>query len=226
MGACICIALRASDMDQASPHAALMDRTYRHQRRIYDLTRSYYLLGRDRLLSGLEPPMGGRVLEIACGTGRNLAQVGRLYPQTQLYGVDISNQMLASAQSKLGPRAQLAQADACDFDGPALFSVDGFDRVILSYSLSMIPDWTQALDVALAQLAPNGELHIVDFGRQHALPQWFRTALNAWLARFHVSPRTDLTQVAQASAGANGYTATSTDLFRSYAQLCVLRPRA
>lgn len=49
-------------------HAALMDRTYRHQRRIYDATRAYFLLGRDHLIAQLAPPEGGRVLEIACGT--------------------------------------------------------------------------------------------------------------------------------------------------------------
>ena len=30
-----------------SDAAALMDRMYRHQRHIYDLTRKFYLLGRD-----------------------------------------------------------------------------------------------------------------------------------------------------------------------------------
>jgi S-adenosylmethionine-diacylgycerolhomoserine-N-methlytransferase len=209
-------------MDQTS-HAALMDRTYRHQRRIYDVTRAYYLLGRDRLLADLAPQGAARVLEIACGTGRNLDRVAQLYPQTQLFGVDISTQMLDSAQAKLGRRAALAQADACNFDGRAVFGVDGFDRVILSYSLSMIPDWTRALDVAVSQLAPMGELHIVDFGRQNALPHWFQQGLNAWLARFHVSPRRDLAQVAQSTAQVHGLTATCIDLFGTYAQLCVLR---
>jgi S-adenosylmethionine-diacylgycerolhomoserine-N-methlytransferase len=209
-------------MEQTS-HAALMDRTYRHQRRIYDVTRAYYLLGRDRLLADLAPQGNARVLEIACGTGRNLDRVAQLYPQTQLFGVDISTQMLDSAQAKLGRRAALAQADACDFDGRAVFGVDGFDRVILSYSLSMIPDWTRALDVAVSQLAPTGEVHIVDFGHQRALPRWFQRGLNAWLARFHVTPRHDLAQVAHRTAQAHGLTATCTDLFGTYAQLCVLR---
>lgn len=224
MAGCICIGSRGKRVEQTSEHAALMDRTYRHQRRIYDLTRAYYLLGRDRLLADLAPPAGARVLEIACGTGRNLAHVAQLYPQTQLFGVDISNEMLDSAQAKLGRRAALAQADACDFDGRALFGVDGFDRVILSYSLSMIPDWTRALDVAVSQLAPGGEVHVVDFGRQQALPRWFRKGLNTWLARFHVTPRTDLAQVGAGVAQSYGFTSHSRDLFSSYAQICVLRP--
>ena len=52
--------------------AELMDRIYRRQRHLYDFTRKYYLLGRDRLIHRLSPPAGSRVLEIGCGTARNL----------------------------------------------------------------------------------------------------------------------------------------------------------
>ena len=36
----------------------LMDRIYRRQRHLYDSTRKYYLLGRDRLIERLSPPPG------------------------------------------------------------------------------------------------------------------------------------------------------------------------
>ena len=49
-----------------------MNRMYRWQRHIYDGTRRYYLLGRDRLIANLRPDAGTTVLEIGCGTGRNL----------------------------------------------------------------------------------------------------------------------------------------------------------
>ncbi len=45
----------------------LMDGIYRYQRHIYDITRKYYLLGRDALIKELEAPNGGTVLEIGCG---------------------------------------------------------------------------------------------------------------------------------------------------------------
>ena len=44
-------------MDRA--HERLLDRNYRYQRHIYDLTREYYLLGRDRMIEHLSPPDGG-----------------------------------------------------------------------------------------------------------------------------------------------------------------------
>ena len=213
--------MTATPIDRA--HAALMDRTYRRQRRIYDLTRAWYLLGRDHLIARLNPPRGGAVLEIACGTGRNLDLIGRRHPTVRLHGLDISQEMLASAGAKLRRRAWLARADACAFDARALFDEPGFDRVVLSYSLSMIPDWRAALAAAWAATAPGGELHLVDFGSQRRLPRWFRRGLRAWLARFHVSPRDDLAAEAARLAEAHGATCRWESLYRDYAQYAVIR---
>lgn len=207
----------------ASPHAALMDETYRHQRHIYDATRKFFLLGRDRLVQGLNPPAGARVLEIACGTGRNLALVGVLHPDTRRFGVDISAEMLRSARRSLGDGAVLAEADACRFDAARLLGEPAFERILLSYSLSMIPDWPAALCCALAHLAPGGELHVVDFGTQDRLPPWFRRGLNGWLARFHVAPRPQLGSVAAALAAEAGAEVEARPLYGGYAQALVLR---
>ncbi len=209
-------------MTDALSHAELMDSTYRYQRQIYDITRRYYLLGRDRLVRDLAPPPGGRVLEIACGTGRNLAQIGKRYPDSALFGLDISQEMLRSARAKLGETAVLTQADACDFDGEALFGAGGFDRVVLSYSLSMIPDWDRALSLAAAQLRMGGSLHVVDFGNQDGLPRWFRRLLHAWLARFHVAPRIDLRERMQALAVKQGMDLRFQPLYLDYARYGVM----
>lgn len=203
-------------------HAALMDRTYRRQRLIYDATRAWFLLGRDHLIAHLDVPRGGRVLELACGTGRNLAHIGRRYPGAQLYGLDISEEMLRSARAKLEGCARLAYGDACAFDAAALFGEARFDRIVLSYSLSMIPDWPRVLDCALDHLAQGGSLHVVDFGRQHRLPGLARNGLNAWLAKFHVSPRHDLPAHLDRLARARGMQLQVQDLFSSYAQHAIV----
>lgn len=176
-------------------HGELMDRVYRTQRHIYDLTRKYYLLGRDGLIAELAPPRGGSVLEIGCGTGRNLVAVGKAWPEAQLFGVDISDAMLATARTSLGRAgidAKLARGDACDFDPQALFGRATFDRVFISYTLSMIPDWVGAITQGARVLAPGGVLHIVDFGQQERMPHWWRRMLFGWLDRFHVAPRREL----------------------------------
>ena len=177
-------------------HAALMDSIYRGQKYIYDITRKYYLFGRDDLIRGLDCQPGDGVLEIACGTGRNLAKVGVAYPETKLFGIDISAEMLSSAQAKLGTKAILAPADARQFDAQAMLGSRTFDRVILSYSISMIPDWERAMRHAATLVAPGGSLHVVDFGSYSARPGLLPRLLRWWLRQFHVSPRLNLPEVA------------------------------
>lgn len=209
--------------DTTSAHAALMNATYRHQRRIYDLTRKYFLFGRDTLIARLDPPEGATVLEVACGTGRNLDLIGRRYPGRQLFGLDISSEMLASAGVRLGSDARLAEADACTFSGEALWGQKGFDRIVLSYSVSMIPDWQGALANAAAQLAPGGALHVVDFSDQGRWPGWFRRMLRGWLARFHVTPRVDLIPEMTRLADRHGGEVEVTQIMGRYAVHSVLR---
>jgi S-adenosylmethionine-diacylgycerolhomoserine-N-methlytransferase len=202
----------------SAAHAGAMDAQYAFQRHIYDLTRKYYLLGRDRLIRELAVPPGGSVLEVGVGTGRNLALVGRAYPQARLFGLDISAEMLKSAEKTLDGQATLARADACAFDPQWHFSEAGFDRVYISYSLSMIPEWEAALAQALSVVAPGGALHIVDFGQQERLPRWFRAMLFAWLAKFQVTPRADLFEVATRQAAAVGAEVECRSLYRGYAR--------
>jgi S-adenosylmethionine-diacylgycerolhomoserine-N-methlytransferase len=174
-----------------------MDRMYRYQRHIYDLTRKFYLLGRDRMIAQLDARPGLRVLEVGCGTGRNLILAARRYPRARFFGVDVSHEMLVSAQAAIARTGfcetiEVAQADAASFDSVATFRITKFDRVFISYTLSMIPAWSAVIDHAIAMLAPGGELHIVDFGEQEHLPRWFRAMLRGWLAKFHVIPRDTL----------------------------------
>ena len=78
-----------------------MDAMYRYQRHIYDLTRKFYLFGRDQLLRQLPAPAGAKILEMGCGTGRNLVNLARRAAGAEIYGVDISREMLATAEAKL-----------------------------------------------------------------------------------------------------------------------------
>lgn len=212
--------------------ARLMDAMYRHQRHIYDASRKFYLLGRDGLIDGLAPPPGGTILEIGCGTGRNLIRIARRYPGCACHGLDVSAEMLATAQRSvtragLEGRIRLAQADATSFDPEALFGQRHFDRIVISYALSMIPPWREVVAQALRRLAPGGALHIVDFGDQAGLPGPFRAGLRRWLALFHVTPRVELAaaldEILRGEAGR--FRGQVVPLFRGYAmQAVVERP--
>lgn len=177
-------------------HAALMDQVYRGQRHIYDATRKFFLFGRDRLIEELNARAGDAVLEVACGTGRNLRKIGRRWPGAVLHGFDISTEMLKSAHAAIGRDAMLAYGDATQFDPLPPFGRRAFDRVVVSFALSMIPDWKASLDRAARLVAPGGSLHVVDFGDLAGLPAPLRGLLRAWLAHFHVTPRLDLVDFA------------------------------
>jgi S-adenosylmethionine-diacylgycerolhomoserine-N-methlytransferase len=214
-----------------SDAAALMDRMYRRQRYIYDLSRKFYLLGRDEAISRLRPAPGDKVLEIGCGTGRNLIKLAQTYPEARLFGVDVSREMLATAAASTGragltSRIALAQADATALDPRGIFGCANFERVMISYALSMIPPWREALAQALDVVAPGGSLEIVDFGDCAGLPGPFKAGLRRWLAMFDVIPRDDLGDALKALAAERGMTCEIESWFRGYAILAVARRQA
>lgn len=211
-------------------HAALMNRLYRVQRRwgIYDTTRRYYLLGRDPMIEALGPPPGGSVLEIGCGTGRNLVVAARRYPEARFHGIDISTEMLAAAgraleKARLAGRVRLAHADAAAFDAQRTFRQDGYDRIFISYAVSMIPQWRTVMAQAVRRLTPRGELHVVDFGDMAGLPAWCKAAMHGWLGWHHVTPRADLFEVASSLAFSAGGAARERRLHHGYSWISVIR---
>ncbi len=211
--------------DDAARH---MDGIYKYQRYIYDATRKYYLLGRDRLLDELAPLDGQSVVEVGCGTGRNLILAARRYPRARFYGFDISSEMLVTARNSieragLSERIRVAQGDATAFSVQDMFGLDEADRVFVSYALSMIPPWQEAVEASIAAVAPGGSLHIVDFGQQGGWPGWFKSLLSAWLAKFTVYPRAELEQVLRARAEEHNLSLVFERLYRGYADYAILR---
>lgn len=210
------------------PAAQHMDSMYKYQRYIYDLTRKYYLLGRDHLIDELRPPSASTVLEVGCGTGRNLISIAKRYPETRCVGFDVSEQMLQTARKSilkagLHARVSVAQGDATDFSLQSLFGVAVAERVVVSYALSMIPPWEETVKQALAAVAPGGELHVVDFGLQEQWPEAPRSMLRAWLNKFSTHPREDLLPYLDQCAKEAGSTLRSEQLYRGYSVYAVIR---
>lgn len=216
--------MTAAPLASTSEHSRLMDSVYRRQRHIYDATRKYYLLGRDRMIYGLDLAEGQSLLEVGCGTGRNLAVVAKHYPEARLFGLDISSEMLVTARAKLAGlpgEVTLRELDASRY-APADFDEPGFDRIMISYALSMIPDWEKTVAASLAALKPGGSLHIADFGQQEGLPRWFGPMLRAWLRRFHVTPRANLESTLRTMIDGAPYRLEFTSHALGYAWLAVI----
>lgn len=167
------------------------------------------------------------MLELGCGTGRNLIQAARRYPDARFLGLDISREMLATAQKNidkacLSGRITLIEGDAANPSATEGLDVPVFDRVFYSYTLSMIPIWREALAAGAARLKDGGRIHVVDFGQQQGLPGWFRKLLFRWLASFHVSPRAELAAELEHLAKQTGMKLTFRPLYRGYAEYAVL----
>lgn len=181
------------------PHPShRMDHLYRHARHIYDATRKYYLLGRDQLLDRIAQHPTNQILEVGCGTARNLISLATKLPQAQLFGLDASAQMLKTAtrsvrKSGHSGRIVLRHSLAENLNHFHTFGLTTpFDTIFFSYSLSMMPASPQALQAALQNLKPNGHLYIVDFYDQADLPKWFAKCLTYWLKSFSVIHRPEL----------------------------------
>lgn len=143
---------------------ASVESYYRLHSKIYDVTRWTFLFGRNAILdeiAALARP--ARILEVGCGTGKNLAALARLFPQAEITGVDLSATMLDIARHKTAPfdtRVRLSHRSyAPDFAAPG-----SFDLVLFSYALSMFnPGFEQAITAACGHLSLGGRLAVVDF---------------------------------------------------------------
>jgi S-adenosylmethionine-diacylgycerolhomoserine-N-methlytransferase len=206
-----------------------LNRLYRFQRHFYDLTRRFFLFGRDDLLEQMDISDGDHVLEVGCGTGRNLLFLARRHPRAKFYGIDASDQMLKTAAAKFDANDMqktivLRQGLAERLDAEKNFALDEpFDVVFFSYTLSMIPDWRAAVDAALSSLKPEGSLYVVDFGDGRGLPGWFYRLLKTWLGLFDVRPRPELLGYLEGLARAGNGLLRSFPVRRHYAFIAEFR---
>lgn len=171
-------------MSEAERKACALARYYRWHAGLYDLTRWAFLFGRRRLVetlaSGIAAP--ARILEIGCGTGKNLAALAAAFPEARLVGIDLSSDMLDRARARLAPFGERVGLLHRSYDGPVSGGEGGaFDLVVFSYSLSMInPGHEQVLAHCREDLRAGGAVAVVDFHETRW--SWFRR----WMGVNHV----------------------------------------
>lgn len=168
-------------------HRAFLNRYYGVSRLFYDLTRKYYLLGRDATLRELaRDDRWHSLVEVGPGTGRNLRRLHKARPDARLAGIEASDVMLAHARARC-PWARLEQGFAEDARMRELFGLPP-DRILFSYCLSMVEGRSTALANARRALADRGEVVVVDFGDLAGIPAPLADAFRAYLRAFHVKP--------------------------------------
>lgn len=158
-----------------------LERYYQLHARIYDATRWSFLFGRTSLIKEIARQIHpGRILEIGCGTGKNLAALSKLFPNAELTGLDLSKEMLQRASKRLS---------GCDRDITLIHRVYSrplnpeplFDLILFSYTLSMInPGYREAIRNARKDLVPGGMIAVVDF-----CDSWY-APFKSWMKINHV----------------------------------------
>jgi S-adenosylmethionine-diacylgycerolhomoserine-N-methlytransferase len=141
-----------------------LQRYYALHARIYDATRWSFLFGRERILhriAGMSRPES--ILEVGCGTGRNLQSLRSIFPQSQITGLDLSADMLKIARRKVNDVKLVEKAYVAPLNGR-------HDVVLFSYALSMFnPGWEEALQAARADMRPGGMIAVVDFSHTNSV---------------------------------------------------------
>jgi S-adenosylmethionine-diacylgycerolhomoserine-N-methlytransferase len=166
-------------------HRRFLNRYYGQVRHVYDATRKYYLFGRDSVLDELAGERWQRLVEVGCGTGRNLIKLHARRPEARYGAIDASDEMLEHAGARC-PFATLRLGFAEDADLGMLDQAP--DRILFSYCLSMVADPAAALANARKALAPGGEVVVIDFGDLESLPRPLKKGLRSFLSSFHVRP--------------------------------------
>jgi S-adenosylmethionine-diacylgycerolhomoserine-N-methlytransferase len=150
-------------------HAQRLQAFYGAQAAHYDSFRERLLHGRRELIAMLAPLPGSTVIELGGGTGRNLDFLGpRVCSLARYEVVDLCPSLLDQARQrcKRWPDvARVVEADATTYQPP-----QPADCVILSYSLTMMPQWRVTLANALGMLRPGGLIGVVDFYVSQAEP--------------------------------------------------------
>ena len=146
---------------------AALDRFYRWQAPLYDWTRPFFLFGRGRMVDGLDVGPGHLVLDVGCGTGWSFPRL--LRRSARVVGIEVSEPMRRRAPALGG-----ATVDNRPYGTHNAYR-GSVDRVLFSYSLSMIPPFEAAIESARADLRPGGRIGVVDFLDARApFDRWLR----------------------------------------------------
>lgn len=198
-------------MSDADHNASSLRGYYRWHAKFYDATRWAFLFGRRGLIATVADQVKTpeRILEIGCGTGKNLVALAEAFPGARITGLDLSPDMLDCARAKIAPFADRIDLLHRPYDGLVAGEEGKFDLVVISYALSMInPGFDEVIRLCRGDLREGGVIAVVDFHETRWT--WFRK----WMGVNHVRMEGQI--LAQLDAG---YEAVVRRIGRGYGDL-------
>ena len=136
---------------------------YKYQADNYDSYRHYMLHGKKELMTSIPFKKGNSLLLFAGGTGDVLEYLKdniNLFEKITI--MDICEPLLKKAEERKQKynwkNIEIVKGDAHNF-----IKKNMYDIVLITYSVTMIPDWEKSINNAISCLKKNGYLGICDF---------------------------------------------------------------
>ena len=133
---------------------------------IYDRRWSYYITNTLEFLKDwVQIPVGGTILDVACGTGEFERLILADHPQQRMIGVDLSENMLAIAQAKFDryPHIQFQRASVESLPLPD----QSVDLAVSANAFHYFRDPQTALAEMSRVVKPGGHVVILDWCRDY-----------------------------------------------------------
>lgn len=157
---------------------------YSSQAEGYDASRIKHLRGRQEMIELVDPPRGSVWVDIGCGTGWNLEFLGASKAKLveQIYLIDLSQSLLEIAKERVS-RMGLTNTKVIHQDATLFKPEPGsVDLVTFSYSITMIPNWFEAIERAYEMLKPGGSIGVCDFYFSRPYSEG-KTSQHTWFTR-------------------------------------------
>lgn len=151
----------------------------------YDLLNRVLSFGVDRgwrrrTVRSLGLSAGGRVLDVATGTGDLALLVAKRHADVSVFGIDPSAGMLAIGHDKINAAGLAERVHLTRGNAECLPFADGyFDAVTIAFGIRNVPDRRRGLSEMARVTRPGGRVAILELGEPP--PGWLGA-----MARFHI----------------------------------------
>ncbi len=150
---------------------------YKRYAPIYDIVfGKLFNHGRKETLKQLQCNPGEHILEVGVGTGISLLK----YPKTvNVVGIDVSTEMLAKAEKRIA-KAKADHLQVKEMDAEAMdFEDNSFDKVVLMYVASVVPNPEKLMQETKRVCKPDGEIFILNhFSKEGKMVHFFEKRLS------------------------------------------------